>query len=103
MATLQETIADRAWCDTKSDRELAQWIAGLPPREADSAIRTLNQLYRAAAGSNFRLDPVNMIPRNPVGELLNHAYDAVSGKRAPLAAAEIEPVVAWIRANQAPA
>ena len=94
------TLIDRTLCDTKSDSELALWIASLPPREADGAIRTVNRLYRAAAGSNIRLDPVNMIPRNPVGELLNHAYGAASGVRPALTAAEIEVAVAWIRANQ---
>lgn len=93
------TIVDSQWYETKSDSELAQYIAGQSPKAADAAIRDLNQHYRAAKSLNFGLDPVNMIPINPVGELLNQAFDAVSGARPPLTAAEIEPVVKWIRAQ----
>ena len=99
MAILQENLVDRQWYELKRDDEIAQRIAALSPKAADAAIRALNQHYRGAAGLNFGLDPVNMVPTNPVGELLNNAYGAVSGARPPLHAAEIEPVVAWIRAH----
>jgi hypothetical protein len=94
------SITDRQWCDAKSDGELAQFIAGLAPRAADGAIRDLNAVYRSGTGANFGLDPVNMIAINPVGELLDASYLAVAGARSPLTAAEIEPVVTWIRAHR---
>lgn len=99
MATLQGIIDDRQWYEPKSDIEIAEYIAGQSPKAADEAIRALNHAYRAAAGSNYKLDPVNMIPRNPVGELLEKAFQAITGARPPLAASEIEAVVTWIRAN----
>lgn len=102
MATLHGTIADRQWYDAKSDNEIAHHIAGQSLREADTAIRDLNRAFRAAAGLNYALDPVNMVAINPVGELLDKSYKAASGARPPLTAAEIEPVVAWIRANSSP-
>ena len=101
MATREQAVVDRQQYEAKSDREIAQTIAAQSPRAADEAIRMLNQSYRAGAGLNFALDPVNMVPINPVGELLNLSYRAASGSRPPLTADEIEPVVAWIRANSA--
>src|SRR5262245_48742033 len=100
---IRESMGDRQWCDGKSDGELARLIAGAASREADGAIRQLNQVYREGAGLNYALDPVNMIPINPVGELLNASYGAAAGVRPPLTVGEIEPVVAWIRANRTPA
>lgn len=99
MATRQDPIADRQWSELKSDSEIAEYIAGQSPKAVDETIRALNHAYRATAGLNYKLDPVNMIPRNPVGELLEKAYGAIAGSRPPLAADEIEPVVTWIRAN----
>ena len=103
MAILLETIGDRQWCDTQSDSELAHSIAAQPPRAAEDAIRALNQMYRAGAGSDFHLDPVNMVPINPVGELLDNSFDAIRGARPRLSAAEIERVISWIRSHQSAA
>lgn len=97
------SLIDRQWCDANGVEEIADHIAGLSPRETDAAIRALNYAYRGTAARNFGLDPVNMVPINPVGALLDDAYDAVCGARAPLTAAEIAPVVVWLRGEAMPA
>lgn len=99
MATLPATIAEHQWYETQSDSQIAEYIAGQSPKSVDETIRALNHAYRATAGLNFGLDPVNMVPINPVGQLLEQAFQAITGARPPLTTTEIEPVVTWIRTN----
>lgn len=103
MPTVREIItANRQWVESHRDREIAAHLAAKPLPQLDGAIRDVAWAFRPGK-VDFHLEhPTQLIAANPVGELLEAVYQAEQGRRGPLSIAEIEPVVAWLRANALP-
>lgn len=105
MPTLREVYEqNRAWADAHTDREIAEHIAAKPAEQIDIAIRNLASAYRPTGGFHHKEGkyPHQSVAVDPVGELLDQQVEVGYGRRPALTPAEIEPVVAWIRANPTP-
>lgn len=105
MPTLREIItANREWAFAHSDREIAEHIAAKPTEQVDSAIRNLASAFRPTGGLHHKEGKYThqSIAVDPVGELLDQQVEVEYGHRAALTPEEIEPVVAWLRANLLP-